>query len=232
MAKTTKRGRPPTFDREEALRQAMELFWARGYEGVTLEDLLAGMGGISPPSFYHAFGSKAGVFQEAIDLYVATVGDRAACALREGRTARESVEAMLRSTAEAVSTPGKPCGCLLVVAAAGGPLSSKGPQDYARAMRQRAPAVIQQRLRRAVVEGELPQSIDTAAIAAFYATVVHGLGVCARDGDARDTLMSAVDGAMAAWNMLTAPARAKPRRRRDARGPIKKPIQRGASRSR
>ena len=54
----------------------MELFWASGYEGATLEDLQAAMGGISPPSFYHAFGSKEALFREAVDLYVATVGDQ------------------------------------------------------------------------------------------------------------------------------------------------------------
>jgi len=32
----------------------MEVFWAHGYAGATLEDLQAVMGDISPPSFYHA----------------------------------------------------------------------------------------------------------------------------------------------------------------------------------
>jgi AcrR family transcriptional regulator len=44
----------------------MELFWARGYEGTTLEDLQAAMGGISPPSFYNAFGSKEQLFRDAV----------------------------------------------------------------------------------------------------------------------------------------------------------------------
>jgi AcrR family transcriptional regulator len=69
-----KRGRPAGFDRAYALERAMEVFWARGYEGATLEDLQAAMGGISPPSFYHAFGSKEALFKEAVDLYVATIG--------------------------------------------------------------------------------------------------------------------------------------------------------------
>src|SRR5262245_50969108 len=36
--KMARRGRPAGFDRSEALQQAMELFWARGYEGATLEE--------------------------------------------------------------------------------------------------------------------------------------------------------------------------------------------------
>lgn len=197
-----KRGRPSTFDREEALERAMELFWARGYEGVTLDDLLVAMGGITPPSLYHAFGSKERLFLKAADLYLATIGDPTLRALEEGKTAREAVEAMLRLTAESFSAPGKPHGCLLVLGATNCAPSNKGPQDYLRAIRQRAPEVIEQRLKRAVVEGDLPPHLDTAAVAAFYATVIHGLGVRAGDGASREALIAAVDGAMAAWDAL------------------------------
>ena len=199
-----KRGRPSTFDREEALQRAMELFWARGYEGTTLEDLLAAMGGITPPSLYHAFGSKEALFREAADLYVATVGDPTVRALREGKTAREAVEAMLRLTAESFSNPDKPRGCMLVLGAMNCAPSNKGPQDYLRAIRRRAPEVIKQRLKRGVAEGELPSELDIAALASFYATVIHGIGVRAGDGASRAALMAAVDGAMAAWETLTA----------------------------
>lgn len=197
-----KRGRPATFDREEALQRAMELFWARGYEGVTLEDLQAAMGGITPPSFYHAFGSKEELFRKAADLYVATIGDPTVRALQEGETAREAVEAMLRLTAESFSFSDKPHGCLLVLGATNCAPSNKGAQDYLRATRQRAPEVIEQRLKRAVAEGELSPRIDTAAVAAFYATIIHGLAVRAGDGASREALMAAVDGAIAAWPAL------------------------------
>jgi AcrR family transcriptional regulator len=43
-------GHPREFDREEALRRAMRLFWAQGYEAMTLADLQKAMGGITAPS--------------------------------------------------------------------------------------------------------------------------------------------------------------------------------------
>lgn len=221
-----KRGRPASFDRAEALQRAMEVFWAHGFEGTTLEDLQAAMGGISPPSFYHAFGSKEALFREAVDLYVATIGGPALAALGEGKTAREALEAMLRLTAQSLSKPGKPHGCMMLGAMNCAP-ANKGAQDYLLAVRQQTPGVIRQRLQRAVAEGELAPELDLAAIAAFYATVIQGLGIRARDGASRAALMAAVDGAMAAWQPITCAPSSNPRdRRRAPSGSASKPMKR------
>ena len=69
-----RRGRPRSFDREDALRRAMEVFSALGYEGATLTGLQEAMGGITAPSFYAAFGSKEDLFREAVELYSKTLG--------------------------------------------------------------------------------------------------------------------------------------------------------------
>ncbi len=61
----------------------MEVFWAKGYEAAQLNDLTAAIG-ITPPSFYAAFGLKEQAFREAVGLYVATVGSGSMRAL-EGR---------------------------------------------------------------------------------------------------------------------------------------------------
>ena len=198
-----RRGRPASFDRAEALQSAMELFWARGYEGATLEDLQAAMGGISPPSFYHAFGSKEALFREAVDLYVATIGDPQVRALNQVATTRGAVEAMLRLTAEAFSRPGRPHGCMIVLGAMNCTPSGKAAQDFLHAIRLKAPKIIRQRLKRGVTDGDLPPHVSLTGLASFYATVLHGLGVRAGDGASRAALMAAVDGAMAAWDALT-----------------------------
>ena len=222
----TKRGRPPTFDRGEALCRAMEQFWARGYEGTTLEDLQTAMGGITPPSFYNAFGSKEQLFKEAANLYVASFGEPTVRALEQAPTAREGIETMLRMTAKFLSQPGKPHGCLLVLGATNCTPANKGAQDYLQAIRRQAPRVLKQRLDRSVAQGELPAGLDINAVAAFYATVIHGLGVRAGDGASRTELMAAVDGAMAAWETLVVKPKAKKRSRNE--GPIaaRRPLKR------
>lgn len=179
----------------------MEVFWARGYEGTTLQDLQAAMGGIAPPSFYAAFGSKEGLFLEAVDLYRKVVGDRSIQALEGQPTARASIEAMLRETVNAFTAPGSPRGCLLVAGAI--TCTSQSIQDRLLAIRRQLPEIIQRRLERGVLEGDLPAGLDLEAISAFYTTILHGLGFRARDERSRKALMTVVDGAMAAWSTLT-----------------------------
>ena len=205
-----KRGRPASFDRREALESAMELFWARGYEGTTLEDLQSAMGGITAPSLYHAFGSKEALFKEAVDLYVERVGGQSMRALDEARTAREGVEAMLRQAAKTFSQPGKPHGCLLLLGATNCAPANQGAQAYLQAVRASAPHAIEKRLRRAVSDGDLSPKAHLRRIAAFYVTVAHGLAARAADGATRADLMAAVDGAMAAWTEMTKPSDASP----------------------
>jgi AcrR family transcriptional regulator len=65
---TKKIGRPRTFDEKEALLAAMNVFWAKGYDGASLKDLTKAMG-ISGPSLYGAFGDKRELYLRTIDHY-------------------------------------------------------------------------------------------------------------------------------------------------------------------
>jgi len=210
---TARRGRPPSFDRDEALAAAMNVFWAKGYEGATLEDLLEAMGGITAPSLYNAFGSKEALFKEAIDLYVSTIASKAVEALEKAPSARAGVESLLRTATEGFCRPGGPRGCMVASSAAKCAHGNEGVEEYVRSLRLKATDTIKRRLKRAVEEGELPAAVDAGRIAAFYATVAQGLGVRAGDGVSRAELMAVVDGAMAAWGSLVKVSRKRPRGR-------------------
>jgi AcrR family transcriptional regulator len=203
-----RRGRPRSFDRDQALCHAQRLFWAQGYEGVTLADLQEAMGGITAPSFYAAFGSKEALFREIVELHRQTEGRAPAEALSGGATARDAMEALLRTAAEGFSQPGKPSGCLLVIGAVNCARANRGIAEYLYDLRRERQKVIRQRLQRGVREGDLSKDVDLTALAFFYITVMDGLALQARDGASRKALIAAVNGAMAAWDALTQPGAA------------------------
>jgi AcrR family transcriptional regulator len=196
------RGRPRSFSREQALERALELFWARGYEGATLSDLQEAMGGITAPSFYAAFGSKEGLFREVVELYSATQGAPMVTNLTQGTTARASIEGLLRAALAAFFQRNCPRGCLLVLSAVNCMPENHGVQEYMRQQRALRHKLIRKRLERGVTEGDVPDGTDLTAVATFYTTIVDGLALQARDSVSQKALRFVIDAAMAAWPEL------------------------------
>lgn len=197
------RGRPRSFDRDAALERAMEVFWAKGYEGASMTDLTGAMG-IASPSLYAAFNSKETLFREAVALYGALEGPALWSVVETAPTAREAIEGYLMATAAAFSRPDKPAGCLVVLSAVNAAGAGEAVCAELRADRARGVARIERRLRRAIDAGELPSGADTRAIATFYITVQQGMSIQARDGATRATLETVARSAMAAWPVLSA----------------------------
>lgn len=178
----------------------MDVFWSVGYEGATLTDLQEAMGGITAPSFYAAFGSKEALFREAVELYSSTLGAPMMEAIEREPKARAAIQALLDGAVKAFRKPGKPRGCMLVLAAMNSAPANRGVQEYLRGLRARRQKAIEHRLRRGVKEAELPPGTDAGALAAFFTTVIDGLAIQARDGASLNDLQFAVRCAMAAWD--------------------------------
>jgi AcrR family transcriptional regulator len=97
-------GRPREFDRAEALRAAMHLFWEQGYERTSIAQLKDAMG-ISAPSFYAAFTDKPTLFQEAVDEYERGPTAVAARALAESTARQTETVRPLRANCCATALP-------------------------------------------------------------------------------------------------------------------------------
>ncbi|TIU48133.1 MAG: TetR/AcrR family transcriptional regulator [Mesorhizobium sp.] len=203
----SERGRPRTFDRNAALRRAMDVFWAKGYEGASISDLAAAMG-INSPSLYAAYGSKEALFLEATDLYSRVEGADIWLALEEAPTARLAIERFLRRTAKAYSQTDRPQGCLIALGALHEDSSRGAICADLRRRRAENLTALKKRLERGVAEGELPADFNCRAAATFFATVQHGMSIQARDGASRAALLATVAGAMAAWKTLADTAEA------------------------
>jgi len=192
------RGRPRGFDRAAALRLAMESFWEHGYEGTSIGDLTARMG-IRPPSLYAAFGSKEALFREAVALYEDMEGEPPLQALRVAPTALAGIEAMLRANVRSYTLPGRPTGCMVVLAATTYTPSTQGIRDFLAEQRRAGTAAVEERIVRGQAEGDVPPGADAGALAAYVMSVQYGLSLHARDGATREELDTVVDCVLAGW---------------------------------
>ena len=97
-AKSPGRGRPRGFDPDQAVEVAQRLFQERGYDGVGVADIGKALG-ITPPSFYHAFGSKAALFDRVLDRYTGGFGQFVPDALMRETEVAAAIERVLMEAA-------------------------------------------------------------------------------------------------------------------------------------
>jgi AcrR family transcriptional regulator len=190
-------GRPRAFDPDTALEAALRVFWKKGYEGTALSDLTAAME-INRPSIYATFGNKEALFRKALDRYNAKMTGFTAEALKEP-TARAVAERLMVGTADLLSCPGNPKGCLMVQ----GALACGEEADPIRkeliSRRATGEAALRERFERAKVEGDLPTAADAGDLARYVMAVMHGMSVQSAGGASREELQGVIDLLLRAW---------------------------------
>jgi AcrR family transcriptional regulator len=190
-------GRHREFDLDEVLDAALSVFWQKGYEGTSFEDLCSATG-VARPGLYAAFGNKEAFFLRALDRYDAKYMAFMSEALDEP-TSFKVVECILRGSAEIQTLFSDSPGCLGVNGALA--CSDNGEPIRQELVRRRASTqlALRQRLERARKEGDLPESVDCTSLAFFVMTVTQGMAVQAKAGAAKKSLEGLVSQVLSTW---------------------------------
>ena len=201
---TSTPGRPRAFDEQTVLDRAAEVFWRHGYEGASLSSLTSAMG-INRPSLYATFGSKEELFRRSFARYHETNLANARAAL-EQPTAYAAVESFLRASADALTADDHPAGCLSIQGGLYCSPENTRISEMLAAGRAATETALEERLSRAAKEGDLPEGVDSRALARFVMALSEGHAVHAAAGASREDLQASVDVAMRVLNLAPGPA--------------------------
>jgi len=193
-----KRGRKLSFDRDAALKSAMHTFWRHGYETTSVSDLLGAMN-ISAPSLYTAFGDKERLFMEVVQLYVDTHEQAIVGALDGAPTAKDAIDRFLQIAVTGLVKKNCPKGCLLVTAAPVGSTASLSVQLHLAQRRNHIRKLLEGRIKRGILQGDVPGDVDAASLSYFYSTVFQGMSIQACGGAKRRMLSSIASQSLLAW---------------------------------
>ena len=165
----------------------MLTFWAKGYDGTTVDDLAAAMG-IGRPSLYATFHDKETLFARSLEHYIHKIGSLTVQALQTPSDIHDAVRGFLRQAVENATAEGLPRGCMMSNVA---PIvSDTNIQELSTALLTQPAKLVEQRLRDAVNCRQLPSDFPCALRARQIIDLSTGLTARARLGAAREELLS------------------------------------------
>jgi TetR/AcrR family transcriptional regulator, transcriptional repressor for nem operon len=185
VASPRRPGRPAQFDRDNALSALLWLFWSKGYDAATQEEMLAATG-LSSSTLYRSFGTKADILEAALARYLAWA-DEMFAPLEHGHRGVADVNAFFDHLQALLEGPMSTAGCLvwntMQNPISGDPRIKTLTERHMQRLRRGLTAALQ----RAADAGELLPSTPGSLADALRAGVV-GVQARGRAGDIDDAI--------------------------------------------
>jgi len=185
--------RPREFDEEQVVEEAMEVFWQRGYQATSVQDLVEATG-LQRGSLYGAFGDKHGLFVAALDAYVELALRRFQQFVSETDDPVDGIRDFVRRAGIDCTDPALgDRGCLVANTCselvADDPVARARVQSFISDMRQ----AMADALREGQRGGTFGKERDPDAVATFVQCSLHGLSLLAKSRPGPDVIARVVD---------------------------------------
>ena len=186
--------RPREFSEDQVLDAAMHLFWAKGYPGTSLQDLVEATG-LKPPSIYNAYGNKRGLFNVVLARYSEQVMAHFVKTVQDAPTARSAVERLLKAIVKQHFDPATPGGCLVGLAAQECRLHDTETQAAVAKEFRKLDDAICARLANGKSNGEFSDDLDPRGTSTAVVSICAGLLTLGRGNYSRHALQRATRAA-------------------------------------
>ncbi len=178
------RGRPQKFVNDDALHQAIEVFWTHGYEGTSLTNLTDALN-MNRPSIYAAFGNKQALFSLSLQTYIDEQLAFVDEAIKQ-ETLSEVLEMLFNKQIDLLTE--KKRGCMLVQAALSCGEETQEIKDELTEQRKVLEGKLRKRFQMAQLKKDTSSSESPAAAAKYIATIYQGISVQAASGATKKEL--------------------------------------------
>jgi TetR/AcrR family transcriptional repressor of nem operon len=170
--------RPRSFNPDEALDLARDVFWRKGFQGTSLDDITAATG-LAKPSLYAAFGDKNALFLKVLDRYHERIIANAEPVLNDGPSARDAIERWLTGFVPFCSGVRGSRGCLSINTAADGASEQKEIRKKVERFNRKLEELLRNRLR--ADRTQFSDAFDPDSVAHTIMAIYLGLMVMAKD---------------------------------------------------
>jgi len=187
--------RPKEFNPDDAIEKAMHVFWHKGYEATSMEDLLTAMN-LNRGSLYDTFGDKRQLFLKAIDRYCHGFVAEKFSLLDQPGPALPTLCRFIHGMIERSLADPQRRGCLITNTVME---LSPHEKEIAGTLRQVLKMVEDTFFRvlaRAKQQGELKHDKDPRALARFLTTMMQGTIVMIKAGASADAVKQTVETAL------------------------------------
>jgi len=170
--------RPRSFNPDETLDLARDVFWQKGFQSPSLDDITAATG-LAKPSLYAAFGDKNALFLKVLDRYHERIIANAQRILNEGPSARGAIERWLTGFVPFCSGVRGSRGCLSINTAADGTSDQKEVRKKVERFNRKLEELLRNRLR--ADRAQFSDAFDPDSAARTIMAIYFGLMVMAKD---------------------------------------------------
>jgi len=167
--------RPIEFCRVQALQAAIDVFWSKGYEAASLEDLVTAMA-IGRQSLYNTYGDKRGLFLQAVVAQIDSFTD----GMARHFTGEPPVKKLFSAWFNGLSQRGekqKRRGCLLINSSMELAGRDQEVADLMVRFQRKQEDIFYQALQRGIERNELPKDFDARTIARYLVGCSAGMVV-------------------------------------------------------
>lgn len=167
------RGKPLSFDRNEALLKALDLFWEKGFAKTGMTELLTHMG-IQRQSFYNTFGNKEEIFIEALKVYTRNHVDKMSAIMEQDRHPLDNIKELFALLGK-LSQEKEKCGCFVVNTMTEFGDSQDAVGELLKKLVHGSYDVYLQAFTRAIENGYIPATKNPKIITTAFLAMLYGL---------------------------------------------------------